>query len=40
MKILQKGGNAIHAVILVTATLGVVYPHMNGSGGGQLLVIL
>ncbi|WP_240469419.1 gamma-glutamyltransferase [Gracilibacillus thailandensis] len=33
MKILQIGGNAIHAAISIAATLGVVYPHMNGLGG-------
>ncbi|MGN8647200.1 gamma-glutamyltransferase [Gracilibacillus sp. HCP3S3_G5_1] len=39
MKILQKGGNAIHAAISIAATLGVVYPHMNGLGGDNFWLI-
>src|SRR5690625_7768140 len=34
LQVLQAGGPALDAVIAVHATLGVVYPHMAGIGGG------
>ncbi|UOQ84175.1 gamma-glutamyltransferase [Gracilibacillus salinarum] len=39
MKILQNGGNAMHAAVAIAATLGVVYPHMNGIGGDNFWLI-
>ncbi|WP_163538457.1 gamma-glutamyltransferase [Gracilibacillus sp. YIM 98692] len=39
LKILQEGGNAIHAAIAIASTLGVVYPHMNGIGGDNFWLI-
>lgn len=32
-RVLEKGGNAFDAAVAVSATLGVVYPHMTGLGG-------
>ncbi|WP_339177015.1 gamma-glutamyltransferase [Paenibacillus sp. FSL H8-0317] len=37
--ILQKGGNAYDAAVAVSATLGVVYPHMTGLGGDAFFLI-
>ncbi|MBF9234739.1 gamma-glutamyltransferase family protein [Microvirga alba] len=31
--ILAAGGNAVEAMVAMAATIGVVYPHMNGLGG-------
>ncbi|RCW69834.1 gamma-glutamyltranspeptidase/glutathione hydrolase [Saliterribacillus persicus] len=39
IKILQNGGNAIHAAIAIASTLSVVYPHMNGLGGDNFWLI-
>ena len=33
LRVLRAGGNAIEAMIAATATISVVYPHMNGLGG-------
>src|ERR1700740_457572 len=37
--ILAEGGNAIEAMIAMAATIAVVYPHMNGIGGGGFWLI-
>jgi gamma-glutamyltranspeptidase/glutathione hydrolase len=38
-KILQKGGNAVDAMVAVNSTLGVVFPHMTGTGGDAFWLI-
>lgn len=37
--IMQKGGNAIDAMVAVNSTLGVVFPHMTGAGGDAFWLI-
>ncbi|WNR45064.1 gamma-glutamyltransferase [Paenibacillus roseipurpureus] len=37
--ILQQGGNAYDAAIAISATLGVVYPHMTGLGGDAFFLM-
>jgi len=37
-KILQKGGNAIDAMVAVQTVLGLVEPQSSGLGGGAFLV--
>ncbi|NQX71181.1 gamma-glutamyltransferase [Paenibacillus alba] len=37
--ILQQGGNAFDAAIAISATLGVVYPHMTGLGGDAFFLM-
>jgi gamma-glutamyltranspeptidase/glutathione hydrolase len=39
LEVLQKGGNAIEAVIAIGATLSVTYPHFCGLGGDAFMVI-
>jgi oxamate amidohydrolase len=39
LDVLQKGGNAIEAVIAIAATLSVTYPHFCGLGGDAFMVI-
>lgn len=38
-QVLRDGGNAIEAMIAAAATIGVVYPHMNGLGGDNFWLI-
>lgn len=37
--ILQQGGNAYDSAIAISATLGVVYPHMTGIGGDAFFLM-
>lgn len=39
MRVLQEGGSAVDAAISVNATLGVVYPHMTGTGGDAFWLV-
>ncbi|GKV56483.1 putative gamma-glutamyltransferase YwrD [Sporosarcina sp. NCCP-2222] len=38
-RILNKGGNAIDAMVTANAVLGVVFPHMTGAGGDSFWLI-
>ncbi len=38
-RILERGGNAFDAAVAVSATLGVVYPHMTGVGGDAFFML-
>ena len=37
--IMQRGGNAVDAMVAVNAALGVVFPHMTGAGGDAFWLI-
>jgi gamma-glutamyltranspeptidase len=39
LRVLRDGGNAIEAMVAATATVSVVYPHMNGIGGDGFWLI-
>ena len=39
LEILQKGGNAVEAAIVVASVIAVTYPHMNGIGGDNFWLI-
>ena len=39
LEVLREGGNAVEAMVTATATIGVVYPHMNGLGGDGFWLI-
>lgn len=39
LAVLREGGNAIEAMIAATATIAVVYPHMNGIGGDSFWLL-
>lgn len=38
-RVLERGGDAIEAMIAMAATIAVVYPHMNGIGGDGFWLI-
>lgn len=38
-QILREGGNAVEAMVAASATIAVVYPHMNGIGGDGFWLI-
>jgi gamma-glutamyltranspeptidase len=37
--ILEKGGNAVEAMVAAASTVAVVYPHMNSIGGDNFWLI-
>jgi gamma-glutamyltranspeptidase/glutathione hydrolase len=39
LEVLRDGGNAVEAMVSAAATIGVVYPHMNGLGGDGFWLI-
>ncbi len=39
LEVLREGGNAVEAMVTATATIGIVYPHMNGLGGDGFWLI-
>lgn len=40
LAVLREGGNAIEAMVAASATIAVVYPHMNGLGGDGFWLIV
>lgn len=39
LAVLREGGNALEAMIAATASIAVVYPHMNGIGGDSFWLV-
>ena len=39
MRVLERGGNAVDAMISAAAMIAVAYPHMNGLGGDSFWLL-
>ena len=39
MEVLERGGNAIDAMVSAAAMIAVAYPHMNGLGGDSFWIV-